>query len=112
GPSANDVIVSILTREPQPICPRSPAVPVELERIIAKALAKDRDARYQSVKDLLVDVKGLRQRLEFEAELARSGPLMSLSRSPAAEDKSALTTGRLLALTKRHKQLAGLALCS
>jgi serine/threonine protein kinase len=112
GPSANDVIVSILTREPQPICPRSPAVPVELERIIAKALAKDRDARYQSAKDLLVDVKGLRQRLEFEAELARSGTLMSLSRSPAAEDKSARTTARLLALTKRQKQLAGLTLGS
>jgi len=72
GPSANDVIAAILTQEAPPLSRSLPDVPAELERIITKALEKDREERYQGVKDLLLDVKRLKQRLEFEAELARS----------------------------------------
>jgi eukaryotic-like serine/threonine-protein kinase len=52
----------------------SPELPSRLEEIVAKALEKDREERYQTVKDLLVDVRRLRKRLEFEAELERSKP--------------------------------------
>lgn len=72
GPSASDVLAAILTREVPPLSHYSPAVPAELERIITKALEKDREKRYQVVKDLLLDLKRLKGRLEFEAELARS----------------------------------------
>src|SRR5262249_19865318 len=39
--------------------------------IIAKALRKDRDERYQSSEDLLTDLKSLRRELEFQAEFER-----------------------------------------
>ena len=127
GPSASDVIASILTQQPLPLSRYSSAVPVELERIIAKALAKDPKERYQSTKDLLLDLKGLKQRLDFEAELARSGQrsehatrVVPLRESPAtahrgaalpqAELKRARTTAGLLSIAKSRKRLAVMTL--
>jgi len=40
-----------------------------------KALAKDRDERYQTAKDLLIDLKRLKQKLVVDAEIERSAPL-------------------------------------
>jgi Tol biopolymer transport system component len=45
-----------------------------LQRIVRKALRKDREERYQSVKDMLVDLRALKQELEFEDKLDRSLP--------------------------------------
>jgi len=72
GTTKSHVIVSILEKEPPSIARYAEEVPTELERIVAKALVKDRDERYQVVKDLLIDLKSLKQELEFEAKLERS----------------------------------------
>lgn len=48
-------------------------MPAELERIVTKALRKNKEERYQVVKDLALELKSLKQRLEFEAELGRTG---------------------------------------
>ena len=53
-------------REAPPLSRYSSDVPAELERIVAKALRKNREERYQTIKDLLLDLQSLRQRLEFE----------------------------------------------
>ncbi|HWN98871.1 MAG TPA: protein kinase, partial [Blastocatellia bacterium] len=74
GSSFGDVISGILSKKPAPIARYSPDVPAELERIVTKALAKDREERYQSIKDLLIDLRRLRQRLEVEAEIEHSAP--------------------------------------
>jgi len=74
GSNSNEIMASILgDKEPAPLARSSREVPAELERIVAKALRKNRDERYQTIKDLLLDLKSLRQRLEFEVELERSG---------------------------------------
>lgn len=67
-----DVIVGILERDPPPLARYAGEVPRELHRITTKTLAKDREKRYQSVKDLLIDLKTLRDELEFEAKLEYS----------------------------------------
>lgn len=72
APTTGDVIVSILEREPAPLARYAGEVPRELQRIISKSLAKDREKRYQSSKDLLIDLKNLRDELEFEAKLEQS----------------------------------------
>ena len=72
GPSTSDVIAAILGRQPFPLVRYRPEVPTELEWIIKKALRKDRDERYQTAKELLADLRNLKQRLEFEEELERS----------------------------------------
>jgi len=68
----SEVIASILEREPPPLARYASEVPPELERIVIKALTKDREARYQTAKDLLVDLRRLRQRLDVEAEIERT----------------------------------------
>ncbi|MGH9901656.1 MAG: DPP IV N-terminal domain-containing protein, partial [Pyrinomonadaceae bacterium] len=45
--------------------------PDELERIVTKALAKDREERYQTVKDMLIDLRRLKRRVDIESELGR-----------------------------------------
>jgi len=65
------VIVSILEGEPPPL-PRDADVPAELERIVGKALRKDRAERYQRAGDMARDLKSLKQRLEVEAGLEKA----------------------------------------
>lgn len=72
GETPSHVIVSILEKHAPPLSRYLPEVPAELERIVDKALRKNRDERYQTVKDLLLDLKSLRQELEVEAHLERS----------------------------------------
>ncbi|RJR30014.1 MAG: hypothetical protein C4574_02800 [Candidatus Latescibacterota bacterium] len=51
---------SILHEEPEPLTSRRSNVPMELERIVGKALAKNPSERYPHVEDMLVDLRGLR----------------------------------------------------
>jgi eukaryotic-like serine/threonine-protein kinase len=61
GVTPSDVIAALLSREPQPLTQLLPEAPVEFERIVSKTLRKERDERYQTVKDLLIDLKSLSQ---------------------------------------------------
>lgn len=72
GDTSTDVLVAITQKEPPPLGRFSTNVPAELEWIITKALRKDREERYQTAKELLTDLRRLKQRLEFESELERS----------------------------------------
>ena len=72
GATKSDVIATLLEREPPPLSSNRREAPVELERIVTKALAKDREDRYQIIKDMLIDLRRLKQRLEFDAEMERS----------------------------------------
>jgi eukaryotic-like serine/threonine-protein kinase len=74
GETASDTMASILKTEPPPVQHLVPDTPAELVRIVMKSLRKDREERYQVVKDLWLDLKALRQELEFQAKLDRSIP--------------------------------------
>jgi serine/threonine-protein kinase len=69
GENALDVIGSILNKEPVPIQQLIPEVPQEIGRIISKTLKKDREERYQTAKDLLIDLKDVKQDLELQNKL-------------------------------------------
>ena len=69
-----DALVSILEKEPPPLGEFAPEVPAELQRIISRALRKDRDERYQTTKDLLIELKILKEELSFAQKLERSTP--------------------------------------
>ena len=68
GETVSHTIVSIMEKEPKLL----ENVPEELQRIVRKALTKDADMRYQTAKDLLIDLKNLRRRLDIQGELERS----------------------------------------
>ncbi len=72
GKTPTDVIVSILEKEPVPLRQYRQTVPPELELIVKKALAKQKEKRYQTVNDLAGDLKHLRQEMEFRSRLERS----------------------------------------
>jgi len=58
------VMYSILNENPEPITGLRTGVPMELERIVNKAMAKNTNERYQHVDEMLVDVKTLRKKFE------------------------------------------------
>ena len=72
GETPSDTLASILKTEPTPLSRIAPGVPSELARIVTKALRKDREERYQVVKDLWLDLKALKQELEFQDKLGAS----------------------------------------
>jgi serine/threonine protein kinase/Tol biopolymer transport system component len=63
GETAAVVFDGILREAPPPPAKLNPELPPELERIIGKALEKDREERYQNARDLLVDMKRLKRQL-------------------------------------------------
>jgi eukaryotic-like serine/threonine-protein kinase len=74
GATATDSISLILQKDPVPLARYVADVPAELERIVGKALTKDREERYQTAKDLLIDLRNLKRKLELDAELDRTAP--------------------------------------
>src|SRR6185369_14188043 len=74
GETTSDVLAAILKSDPAPITETTPEAPPELSRIINKAIRKDREERYQVVKDLLLDLKSLKEEVDFQTKLNRGGP--------------------------------------
>jgi TolB-like protein/Tfp pilus assembly protein PilF/predicted Ser/Thr protein kinase len=77
------VIYSILNEEPESIKEIHSKVPMELERILNKALAKNQDERYQQINDVLVDLRSLRKELKSgiiaeEAAMAKPQPSIAV----------------------------------
>jgi serine/threonine protein kinase len=67
--SAAETLAAILREEPKPLDQFDGDIPVELQRIVLKTLAKQRSARYQTVPELLADLKALKQEREFRQRL-------------------------------------------
>jgi eukaryotic-like serine/threonine-protein kinase len=101
GSSTHEIVASILSdKEPPPLARYAREVPAELERIVSKALRKNRDERYQTIKDLLLDLKSLKQELEFERKLERSGPSRDeAGGSREVAEPNALGSGELASAT-------------
>jgi TolB-like protein/Tfp pilus assembly protein PilF len=65
----SDYIASILKTEPPPLSSALPDVPVKLQSIMHKALRKNRDERYQTIKEMLADLRELKAELDRESSL-------------------------------------------
>src|SRR6202522_3366196 len=68
GETSALIFTAILTSDPQPAVRFNRDVPSELERIISKALEKDRNLRYQNAADMRTDL----QRLKRDTETGRA----------------------------------------
>ncbi|HKS26450.1 MAG TPA: protein kinase [Pyrinomonadaceae bacterium] len=69
GETTSDVIASILTQEPQALTPDARELPEALKRLLSRALAKAREQRYQSIKELAQDLKSLQDRVERDSRV-------------------------------------------
>jgi eukaryotic-like serine/threonine-protein kinase len=107
GATPTDAIISIAERELEPLAKHAPDAPARLERILRKALAKEREVRYQTAKDLLADLKALRRELETVAGVESSERAITNGGSPAGAGRAPGAASRLspLRLTRRRALL-------
>jgi eukaryotic-like serine/threonine-protein kinase len=113
GETFGDVIAAILRSEPPNLSEIASGCPPELGRIVAKALQKSRQQRYQSVKNFATDLKELRRQLAFAAELERTGAAERTDAPTAAIGTHIHTTSSaeyLVNQVTRHKRVVALAL--
>jgi serine/threonine protein kinase len=68
GDSIPDIFVAILERQPIPLAELLDDAPAQLQQILDKLLAKNREQRYQSSAQLVEELKRLHRRLELDAE--------------------------------------------
>ena len=129
GKTAGELIPLIISKEPPPLARYSNEAPDALQWIVTKALRKDRDERYQTARDMMVDLRRLKQELEFEAARAQvitPNPGDAIATETRVQaiidtgdrqvkrtgDAAALTTSStevILSEIKRHKKGAALA---
>jgi serine/threonine protein kinase/dipeptidyl aminopeptidase/acylaminoacyl peptidase len=130
GETTADRIASIIHKEPLPLSRLVENIPSRLEEIVSKCLEKNADERYQTVKDLLIDLRRLKKRLEAEAEMHRSAMPeglektdgQTINRTQAISAAGQSDTGQTLHTTssaeyvvteiKRHKKGFALALAA
>jgi eukaryotic-like serine/threonine-protein kinase len=100
--SSSDTLAAILDREPPPLARFVPEVPNELQRIVTKALRKDRAHRCQTVHDLLLDLQTLRDDLQARLR-SDSSPFIpsqaaqgSVGAAPATNTRRGRTAAALM----------------
>ncbi|MGI8732794.1 MAG: tetratricopeptide repeat protein [Pyrinomonadaceae bacterium] len=79
-----------------PLADLNPSAPAELQRIVRRCLAKDPDERYQSIKEVAIELKGLRREME--------GAGIDTTVSPATTSE---TTGTAKAEATRSRSYSG-----
>jgi serine/threonine protein kinase len=85
GKSSAEIFAAILHQAPAPPLQLNPQLPTELERVINKALEKDRDLRYQHAADIRTDLKRIKRDMESGRGAAVTAAVAGASRSSAEE---------------------------
>ncbi len=80
GGTTTEIMDRILHTQPDPIARFNHQAPPELERIVRKCLEKDRERRYQSARDLLIDLENLKRDVASSGQAVQA-PRKSLLRT-------------------------------
>ncbi len=101
GETVMEMIGAILKDEPKSL---EAEVPTEISKIISKCLRKDRDERYQTIKDVGNDLQDVKQDLEFQNKLEKT--ISSEKEEPKTQILAAPTNETLASKPKLNKWLA------
>ena len=85
GHSTAELFVALLTKDPAPVSAMNPALPVELDGIVAKLLAKEKEQRYQTAEEVLQDLEAV----DAQASHRSSGTVAAASGTHAAAHPAA-----------------------
>lgn len=108
GATLSDIIAAVLKSEPKPISDYAGNTSSEFEWCVGKALNKEIENRYQTIKELLTDLNRIKKHLEFETVLqhiSESGVLKTSQSSAAAFSRDSART----AARKKRKAIDSLA---
>jgi eukaryotic-like serine/threonine-protein kinase len=89
----------------------NPEAPDELQKIVRRCLAKDRDERYHAIKDVAIELKDLRRELKLHAESTMAGAnsdFDTVSRQSSAVTGTPSSAEYIVSSIKRHKMAAAL----
>jgi eukaryotic-like serine/threonine-protein kinase len=76
----------IIREQPPPITNFTPDVPYDLQRVVRRCLAKDPEERYQTIKDVSIELKDVRRELQAGAGIDTTVPLSSAASSQPISD--------------------------
>ena len=115
GATHSHTVVEILEKEAPSLSQSAKQrIPDELERIVRKAIAKNRSERYQTASDLLIDLRNLKKRIEFESQIERSSTSagFSTSQRSARDDQTSTYTPETNTAGRNSRKLVGIALAA
>src|SRR5437660_2920737 len=93
GKDTLDSLHNIVYEPEPPIVDFNPAAPPELQRIVRRCLAKDPDERYQSIKEVAIELKELRREMEGSVGIDTTvPPPVSSTTAPSTDDRSLQAT--------------------
>jgi serine/threonine protein kinase len=72
GETPSDIIAAVLDKQPSPLARFAPEAPAQAQWISNNALRKERNERYQTVKEMLSDLRELKRELDAQAHMERS----------------------------------------
>jgi serine/threonine protein kinase len=87
------IIYSIMNENPEPVTVLRPGISTELERIVNKALEKDKKDRYQHVDEVLADLRQVFRDSSSENEIPNNG-----LKTPVKKSRAYLITGAILSI--------------
>jgi serine/threonine protein kinase/Tol biopolymer transport system component len=96
--STIDTLHAIVNTEPAPMSAHAPTAPPELQRIVRKCLAKKPDERYQSFKEIAIDLRDLRRQLDSATSGVTAAPPRTRSRLGLAVTAGAALLAAVAAL--------------
>jgi len=97
GEFEHAVVYGILNARPEPLSALRTGVPLELDRIVAKALSKDVEERYQHADDMFADLRKLKKDTEGVAVVDGPGQSIHVKRATRLTMKRVVIAGLLLA---------------
>ncbi|HEY7544170.1 MAG TPA: protein kinase [Blastocatellia bacterium] len=131
GETLSDIIVAILERRPRPLSECAADVSPRLEHAVNRALAKKREERYQTIDEMLKDLRRVKQRADVEAGIDESispdlkaqktaldaDPYATVKYSPEESGSFASTRATssaeyIITEIRRHKKAFALALAA
>src|SRR5262245_18211164 len=109
GKNSNELISAILKKEPSPLTD----VLEEAQRLVSRALRKKKEDRYQTIEDLLADLKSLKENQTGTNVVAQHQRVRGAGSSFATREVAAISTATtieyVIGKIKRHKTRTALA---